>query len=344
MVGEVGSPVIMGDELGKPMVSVCCITYNQREYIEDALDSILAQKTEFPFELLIHDDASTDGTSDIIREYEKRYPEIIRAYIETSNQYHKMQSYLFGRFAQESRGKYVALCEGDDYWIDRSKLQKQVDYLERHPDCSEICHGAWVVDATTGEKIGTMSPTAESRVLTEREVLVNWGIPTASRVYRRENLDELVEKWKFRYWVGDYPSAVYSLTKGHFYCSSELMSVYRYRSHASWSSALVNEDGEVENARNFLILLDNIDVCSDYRFHQYIVEAASVYVKILLGRGCCDEKSRLFNEVNNSLDGVDRLKVAAKRLIWFLGFRVVADGWDEKAARRIVRRDKKQRC
>jgi glycosyltransferase involved in cell wall biosynthesis len=115
-----------------PFVSICCLTYNHEPFIRQCLDGFIMQKTDFPIEVLIHDDASTDGTADIIREYEKKYPEIIKPIFQTENKYSKgikiSQTYNYPR----AQGKYIALCEGDDYWTDPYKLQKQVDILENN--------------------------------------------------------------------------------------------------------------------------------------------------------------------------------------------------------------------
>ncbi len=113
-----------------PLASICCITYNHKLYIREAIDSFLMQETNFPFEILIHDDASTDGTTKIILSYAKKYPDIIRPIIQTENQYAKC-GLINPRFLfPKARGKYIALCEGDDYWTDNTKLQKQVAFLE----------------------------------------------------------------------------------------------------------------------------------------------------------------------------------------------------------------------
>ncbi len=121
------------DETQEPLVSICCITYNHEKYIRYAIESFLMQKTDFPFEIIIHDDASTDRTADIIREYEIKYPEIIKPIYQTENQYSKGVKPSFLTF-KKSKGKYIALCEGDDYWTDPLKLQTQVAFLEKNPN------------------------------------------------------------------------------------------------------------------------------------------------------------------------------------------------------------------
>ena len=117
-----------------PLVSISCITYNHKQYIRDAIEGFLMQITNFPVEILIHDDASTDGTTEIIKEYEKRYPNLIKPLYEEENQWVKGRRGSIVFNIPRSQGKYIAFCEGDDYWTDPYKLQKQVDFLESHPD------------------------------------------------------------------------------------------------------------------------------------------------------------------------------------------------------------------
>lgn len=127
--------------MNTPLVSICCITYNHAQFIRKCLDGFLMQQTDFPIEILIHDDCSTDGTTEIIREYETKYPDLIFPLYEEENQYSrgvagKMDLYNYRR----ARGKYIAYCEGDDYWTDSQKLQKQVDFMEANPEYSVCFH------------------------------------------------------------------------------------------------------------------------------------------------------------------------------------------------------------
>lgn len=124
----------------KPLVSICCITYNHEEFIGQAIESFLAQETDFAFEILIHDDASTDNTAEIIEEYRMQYPELIFPIYQTENQYSKGVSISATYNWPRARGKYISMCEGDDYWTDPYKLKKQVDLLEDNPDYSGCAH------------------------------------------------------------------------------------------------------------------------------------------------------------------------------------------------------------
>ena len=134
------------ENLFLPLVSVRCITYNHELYISKALDGFLMQKTTFPFEIVIHDDASTDKTADIIREYTEKFPKIIKPIFETENQYSKHDGSLGRIMNAACKGKYIAFCEGDDYWIDENKQQIQVDFLEKHLDYTMCFHDAKIID------------------------------------------------------------------------------------------------------------------------------------------------------------------------------------------------------
>jgi len=134
------------DIRSKPVVSICSATYNHENFISEAIDSFLMQKTDFPFEILIRDDCSTDKTVEIIRDYAKRYPNIIKPIFEVENQYVKGQRPMPALF-EKAVGKYIAMCEGDDYWGDTLKLQKQVDFLETHNSYSVSYHDAVIIDS-----------------------------------------------------------------------------------------------------------------------------------------------------------------------------------------------------
>lgn len=126
----------------KPVVSVCCITYNHKDFIAGAIAGFLRQETTFPVEILINDDASTDGTDSIVRDYQARHAGLIRAILQTENQYVKGELIL-AKLMLAARGKYIAICEGDDYWICNQKLQRQVEYMDQHANVVLCCHDAY---------------------------------------------------------------------------------------------------------------------------------------------------------------------------------------------------------
>lgn len=145
----------------EPMVSVCCATYNHAPYIAQTLDSFLSQETDFPIEILIHDDASTDGTDDILRSYAARFPNVVKPLFETENQYSKGVAIDPTFNYSRAKGKYIALCEGDDYWCDPQKLQKQVAFMEAHPECTFCFTNGYIHDVNESRPDRVFIPYSE---------------------------------------------------------------------------------------------------------------------------------------------------------------------------------------
>jgi len=180
------------------MVSIICNAYNHEDYISDALEGFVMQKTNFKFEVLVHDDASTDNTANIIREYESRYPDLIKPIYQTENQYSKKRGLVakiqFGRAV----GKYIAFCEGDDYWTDPLKLQKQFDALEAHPEADMCTHAASGINARTNKK-RIIAPAKNNCILSLADVILGGGgyVATNSLFFRKELIDDIPEFRRF---------------------------------------------------------------------------------------------------------------------------------------------------
>lgn len=164
------------------LVSVCCCTYNHEPYIRDCLEGFVKQKTDFPVEYIIHDDASNDKTPRIVLEYAKAYPDKIVPILQGTNQYSQGVDPFSQIVLPRAKGKYIALCEGDDYWTDPLKLQCQVDYLERHPQCS-LCFHKVRIKSDHQEQLTFFSHLQE-REYSAREIYETWTIPTCSVVFR----------------------------------------------------------------------------------------------------------------------------------------------------------------
>lgn len=167
------------------MVSIRCTAYNHEKYIRDALEGFVMQKTNFRFEAIVHDDASTDGTAAIIREYAEKYPDIIKPIYETENQYSKHDGSLTKIMNSACKGKYIAMCEGDDYWTDPYKLQKQVDFLENNPGFTMVWHDACI--ETNGKIIKQLNRYDKDCESAINEIIFNGGlfIPTASILVKK---------------------------------------------------------------------------------------------------------------------------------------------------------------
>lgn len=168
----------------KPIVSVWVITYNQQEFIRQTIEGILLQQTSFPIEVVIGEDKSTDQTKDILLEYQKKHPDIIRLRLAKENLYSQNINPWVG-VLNACRGKFVALCEGDDYWIDPLKLQKQVDLMQAHPDYSMCFHNAYSLDQASGEMVlGKLNYQAIKPSYTLNDIVRNQFISTAATMLR----------------------------------------------------------------------------------------------------------------------------------------------------------------
>ncbi|MGI6080866.1 MAG: glycosyltransferase [Candidatus Avilachnospira sp.] len=220
------------------LVSVSCITYNHGKYLREALEGFLMQDCDFKYEILIHDDASTDDTPDIIREYEKKYPNIIKPILQRENQYSRGIRNISGVFNfPRASGKYIAMCEGDDFWTDPEKLKLQAEYMERHRECAMTLHSARILHSDGAYHASSMIRPYEGDrpVSTEEVISKKSNYPTASLMIRTEYAKELPEYY-FKCPVGDIPLQIYMASRGTVYYFDRPMSVYRQGAEGSWSS------------------------------------------------------------------------------------------------------------
>ncbi len=222
-------------EAETPLVSIVCDTYNHAPYVRDALDSFLAQKTDFPFEIIVHDDASTDGTADIIRAYEAANPALLRCVYRTENIYSHDTKILEHYVFPLARGKYIAICEGDDYWTSSDKLQKQVGYMETHPECTLCICAADTVDPQ-GTRTGEVAPYEEDRIVSMDDLIRGSGgfIATASIVAPTKLAKERAPFCD----LSDVDDAVLQLwfgMNGTVYYFAEPMCAYRTVVPGSWT-------------------------------------------------------------------------------------------------------------
>ena len=222
-----------------PLLSIVCTTYNHARFIRDALDGFVMQKTDFPFEVLINDDASTDGTADIIREYESKYPDLFRCVYQTENQWGKKSPWTDILFPMV-RGKYVALNEGDDYWTDENKLQKQVDFMESHPDFS-VCFHPVTVHWDDGSEPDYVFPSAKERFykteLELNDLLHHNFIQTNSVVYRWRFHTDSLDLLPNNILPGDWFLHLLHAQTGKIGFLPDVMSVYRRNSGGIWTNA-----------------------------------------------------------------------------------------------------------
>lgn len=250
------------------VVSIICNTYNQEKYIRDALEGFVNQQTNFKYEVLIHDDASTDSTPDIIKEYERNYPDIIKPIFQKENQYSKGVSISNIFQYPRARGKYIAFCEGDDYWIDNQKLQLQIDLLEKNPSVDMCAHASRTIDAATGETFLHKIVRKNVGIISVRKVMLGGGdyVATASLLYRRKIIEEIPA---FRKLMSlDYTLQIHgSLNGGMLYIPRE-MSVYRSNVSGSWTNDMRNNmQKKIKHMKRICCVLKQLDKDTLRKYH-----------------------------------------------------------------------------
>jgi glycosyltransferase involved in cell wall biosynthesis len=247
------------------------MTYNQEKYIKDALEGFLMQKTEFPFEIIIHDDASTDMTAEIVRDYEKKFPGIIKPIYQKENQYSKgVLTFILP--LKISKGKYIAFCEGDDYWTDSSKLQKQVTEMEKNPECHISFHPA-IAKYADGSKEDTIFGlhSKETKIFSTEEVILGGGafMPTASIVFNKSGVQKILSFFDViqHTMVGDYFLQILGAENNGALYLNEIMCVYRRNSTSSFSQMELKDSKFLSTvATSFLDTLQKIDVFTNYKY------------------------------------------------------------------------------
>jgi glycosyltransferase involved in cell wall biosynthesis len=173
----------------EPLVSVCITTYNHEDFIADAIEGALMQETDFPYEIIIAEDNSTDATGDIVLDYQRRYPGRIRLRLAEENLYSKCRRYPIWGLHGASRGKYIAQCEGDDYWTGAKKLQRQIDVLEANPDFAGSFHETKDVDYESGEVVEVRAENTPDTISAEDTISRGTHFHTSSFVYRQDAVE-----------------------------------------------------------------------------------------------------------------------------------------------------------
>lgn len=215
-----------------PTVSVLVMTYNHAGFIRQALDSVLMQETSFPYEVLISEDCSTDGTRAIVLDYHRRHPGCIRLLLSERN---IRNNTVVTRGIEAARGRYIALLDGDDYWTSPHKLQKQVDFLESHPACTLCFHNATVIDEEGARPPWNWTPAGHPEFSTLADLWMGNFIATCSAMFRRGVFGEVPEWYTDLFPITDWPLHLLNAEQGQIGYLNEVMGVYRYHSRGFYS-------------------------------------------------------------------------------------------------------------
>ena len=262
----------------EPLVSVLCITYNQEPYIAQALESFLAQETSFPFEILVNDDCSTDGTADIALSYQERYPDRIQAITHDQNQYSQgnmpIECFLFPK----ARGRYLALCEGDDYFTDPTKLQRQFDVMEADPSLAGCVHANENVQASSGKRLSVKRFYERDCNVDPDDVITHVQCFSTNSIFVRRDAFAAYLQSPQRALAADGDQKVMTFMatyEGGLYYLDRIMSAYRFMAGSSVNrTSLMSDDMRAVAQRRHdarVTLLKTLDDATDGRFHDAVL-------------------------------------------------------------------------
>ncbi len=311
----------MNDEI---IVSVSCLVYNHEKYLRKCLEGFVTQKTNFKFEVIVHDDASTDNSAAIIKEYEEKYPDIIKPIYQVENQYSNpnrkiglLALYIF----PVMKGKYVAFCEGDDYWCDPNKLQRQVDILENNPDCSLCVHRVEdVYEDGSFANVHHPSKAFKKGVYSPKEIMdimkkYMYPFQTSSYMLKLENMIHYRTKYELfygKFGVGDIPIILSSILEGNIYYIDDVLSCYRVGVEGSYNYRMKTDTNKMLVHKQKMI--DAYILYNEYtqnRFESQINEIIETYqydIDMING----EYKKYLSKKYKHSFDKSERMLLFMK--------------------------------
>ena len=247
------------------LVSVIMITYNHEKYIEEAVNGVLMQKTDFDYELIVANDQSTDQTDSVIKRILSEHPSSSRIhYIKREKNMGMVANFI--DTARQSEGKYIALCEGDDYWTDPLKLQKQVDFLEQNNKYSMVCHDAQIIDEVLGTSYLDFTPPHPKQICSTKDLFGNNFCTTASILFRKQSISS-VELPEFKVLAGDLFLKLLVSLNGLLFRMYEVMSVHRI---TATGATVTLKKNLPELIKSRVVLYDYFNKISSKKFNKYV--------------------------------------------------------------------------
>lgn len=259
------------------ILSIVCTAYNHEKYIRKTLEGFVKQKTDYKYKVIVHDDASTDKTRDIIDEFVKKYPDLFVAIYQQENQYSKGVD-IYKKFIQPLIDtKYTAICEGDDYWCTEDKLQRQIDYLEKHPNCSMCVHNTSFISEYGVLLNKNINNLGYSLNFNTSDVITNRYFHTSSYVYRTE-LAKTFPKEFYMQGAGDYPLTIYLSLFGEIHYIDKIMSCYRVGSVNSWTQRVMkNDEKAIEHNNSAISALKKMNLYTNFKYNDAFKKQITYY-------------------------------------------------------------------
>ena len=297
------------------MVSILCMAYNQEKYIRRCLEGFVKQKTDFAFEVIIHDDASTDGTPEIIKEFQEKYPNIIKPIFQKENQYSTGiligKTYIYPKMS----GKYMAQCDGDDYWTDEYKLQKQVDFLESHPDYALCFHPGKIIYEGCDKKpeiwpkLSYINPKYYWKLLKGNYILAN------SIMYRFKYIQAIYEDYPRDIYPGDWFNHINVAKFGKIGFLPDVMTIYRRNCQGISYTVSDNPVREIYLKYNYKVINFHYEVYQRVKdlypqyFERVFLPIFEEVVSICFAEGKFDELKYIYDKYPQYMDKIESIRV-----------------------------------
>ena len=281
-----------------PVVTIRCITYNHVNFIRDAIDGFLMQETTFPVEIIIHDDASTDGTAEIVKDYADKHPQLFRTILQKENQYSKGNSKPFKDTYSMARGEFIAFCEGDDYWTCSQKLEKQVNLLEEQKNLVGCCHEVLtnIPSSKTGLLFNSYSTFGDSKNIRLKHLLSSNWLATCSVLVRKKSISNLPDLFH-GFAMGDWPMWIWATNDGAFLADPQPMGFYRCHAGGVWSSL-----DHSKQLLQIIRMLCGVSHALPKRFEQDAVAGIMSYFAQFFVPGFLGLKAKQFREAKRFIE------------------------------------------
>lgn len=264
----------------KPLVSISLVAFNAEAYIRDAIEGCLMQEVDFPYEIIIHDDASTDNTAKIIKEYADKYPELIIPILQSKNQFSQGIEIIARNIVPKASGKYIAFVEGDDYWIDPLKLQQQIDFMESHPDTSMCFTATKHIFLNSSRKPHLKRYRKIDCICPPKDIILTGGrlLDMVSAVARRSVFEDIPD-WYFHKQIWDVSIPLLSLLHGNIQYLDRVTSVYRYSVPGSWTQNNIKYyERRKRNIMSTILFNDGFNKETNYKYNKYILKKNSILI------------------------------------------------------------------